>query len=94
MQQGAPQCRSAYVSVQGARVHYLHAGTGRPLHIVQSQLGDDAILMGGLWLILDRLGQLPAADSDIKATAEKSQAERAAPERLIPAVDKPLEVPV
>jgi glucokinase len=26
-------------------------GTGRPLKIVESQLGDDAILMGGLWLL-------------------------------------------
>ena len=68
------------------------AGTGKPLHIVQSQLGDDAILMGGLWLILERLGQVPPAE--VKPVADKPTAEKAPVERLVPAVDKPLKVPV
>lgn len=56
-------------------------GTGKPLHIVQSQLGDDAILVGGLWLLLKKQGVV--LPSPATTPAEKSSAAMAA-------VDKPL----
>ena len=42
MQQESPQCRSAYVNVLGARVHYLHAGTGGPLLLIHGLVGSSA----------------------------------------------------
>lgn len=55
-------------------------GTGRPLKIVESQLGDDAILMGGLWLLIQKT-VAPTVTPVITAPANGKLA----------AVDKPLE---
>jgi glucokinase len=57
-------------------------GTGRPLRIVQSTLGDDAILLGGLALLQANEGKTsslpPASEKPVERT-------------LLASVDKPLE---
>lgn len=37
-----PQYKEAYVDVLGARVHYLHAGTGRPMVLIHGLVGSSA----------------------------------------------------
>lgn len=34
-----PQCEDAFVDVAGARVHYLHAGTGKPILLIHGLVG-------------------------------------------------------
>ena len=59
-------------------------GTGAPVQIVQSALGDDAILLGGLALLQDQAGiQTPILAS--------SSSGKGAPKVPLASVDKPLE---
>lgn len=41
MEQGAPQpnCEEGFIEVAGARVHYLHAGSGKPMLLIHGLLG-------------------------------------------------------
>ena len=66
-------------------------GTGTPLKIVQSTLGDDAILLGGVALLREKLKSAPASTSTPSAPSETNFATGAAGERRSWAqVDKPL----
>ena len=52
MQQGPrPEYEEAYVDVLGARVHYLHAGNGRPMLLIHGLVGSS----GNWWRNIDAL---------------------------------------
>ena len=46
MKQEAPQLKyeEAFVDVAGARVHYLHAGSGKPMLLIHGLVGSSARL--------------------------------------------------
>ncbi len=66
-------------------------GTGKPVQIVQSKLGDDAILMGGLWLVKQKI-QRAGAPGPVNTNGNGERTE-ICPPGLVPIlanVDKPL----
>ena len=66
-------------------------GTGKPLRIVQSSLGDDAILLGGVALLREKLKSTPASTFTPPAPSETNFVTGAPGERRSWAqVDKPL----
>jgi pimeloyl-ACP methyl ester carboxylesterase len=42
MRQKAAQCEDAFVDIQGVRVHYLHAGAGRPMLLIHGLVGSSS----------------------------------------------------
>ena len=46
-------------------------GTGNPVQIVESKLGDDAILMGGLWLLLEAEKSGESKTAQVFASVDK-----------------------
>jgi pimeloyl-ACP methyl ester carboxylesterase len=62
MQQETPQLYEAgYVEVGGARVHYLHAGSGRPMLLIHGLVGSSADWRGNIDA-LAKLGSVYAID--------------------------------
>ncbi len=63
-------------------------GTGKPVRIVQSTLGDDAILLGGLALLQDAAG---ITSQILAPQGGKKSGERSDGKAVLASVDKPLE---
>jgi len=79
-----PQFEDAFVDVQGVQVHYLHAGTGRPMLLIHGMVGSsanwrstipalarDASVYAIDLVNMGRSGRVEGLDASLHATADR-----------------------